>query len=53
LSRLTSWAESVPAATGAPGKGQAFLFVQRQKTAKSDALAEIGKPLLVAEVAHL
>ena len=41
------------AEAGARGQGQAILFTQRYKAARSGALARVCKPLVVAEVAHL
>jgi hypothetical protein len=53
LTRAGKRQEAVLAEAGARGQGQAILFAQRYKAARSGALARVGKPLVVAEVANL
>jgi len=53
LTRAGKRQDAVFAEAGACGEGQALVFAQRYKQAKSGALAKVGKPLVVAEVANL
>jgi hypothetical protein len=53
LTRAGKRQDAVFAEARARGQGQAILFAQRYKAARSGALARVGRPLVVAEVAHL
>jgi hypothetical protein len=53
LPRAAKRQDAVLAEAGARGQGHATLFAQRYKAARSGALAKVGKPVVVAEVAHL
>jgi hypothetical protein len=53
LTRADKPQDAVLTEAGARGQGQAIVLAQRYKAARSGALAKVGKPLVVAEVAHL